>query len=77
VSSGNVRYDTLYFCAPKSWRVDSLICRMELKIVMEKTEMSRNGPIMKSVESVLDDDESEESTEEDDVSGVGSENSGL
>jgi len=76
VSWGIVRYDTLYFCALKSWRVASLICRMEPKIVMEETEMSRGGPIMKSMESVLD-DESEESTEEEDVSGVGSGDSEL
>ena len=43
---------------------------------MEETEMSRGGPIMKSMESVLD-DESEESTEEEDVSGVGSGDSEL
>jgi len=55
-----IRYDTLYLRAPKSWRIASLICRTEpnIKRVMNKrkteTEMlRRNGPVIKSVESVL------------------------
>jgi len=53
-------YDGLYLRAPKSWRITSLICRTEpnkkrvMKKVKTKTEMlRRNGPVIKSEQSVL------------------------
>jgi len=58
----HVRYDKLYLRAPKSWQVASLICITEPKKQKEygneklkaETEMSRrNGPVKKSMQSVL------------------------
>jgi len=56
----DMRYDMLYWRAPKSWRIASIICRTErnkkrvVKMLETKTEKRRrNGLVIKSVESIL------------------------
>jgi len=58
-----MRYDKLYFRARKSWRMASLVCHREQKNRDSNEEnwnknkknkmLRRNGPVVKSVESVL------------------------
>ena len=43
LSVNNVRYDTLHLRAPKSWRIDILVCRMEPNKKSNEWTKNKNG----------------------------------